>query len=79
MPFNLKELIRYHRKKSGLSQQGLAQMAGIGKTAIFDVEHGKQSVQWDTLSKILSALNIRVVFDSPLMKSFQENQEGEKL
>lgn len=35
------EMIRFHRKKSGLSQAELGFIAGLGKTVIFDVEKGK--------------------------------------
>jgi HTH-type transcriptional regulator/antitoxin HipB len=46
----------------------LAKVAGVGKTVIFDIEHGKESVQFDTLKKVLEALNIRFVFQSPLIE-----------
>lgn len=75
MAINIGELLRYHRKRSGLSQSELARIAGVGKTAVFDVEHGKEIVQWDTLSKILHALNIKVGFESPLMASFREKEK----
>ncbi|MBP9727169.1 MAG: helix-turn-helix transcriptional regulator [Gammaproteobacteria bacterium] len=68
----LARCIHYHRKKSGLTQAQLAQFAGIGKTVVFDVEHNKNSVQLDTLLRILSVLNIDIQLDSPLMKEFQE-------
>ncbi|MFA4904577.1 MAG: type II toxin-antitoxin system Y4mF family antitoxin [Desulfobaccales bacterium] len=54
------------RKKSGLSQAELARLAGIGKTAVFDLEHGKATVQLDTLLKVLRVLNIRIEFAGPL-------------
>ncbi len=63
----LSEIIREHRKKSGLTQVELARLAGVGKTAVFDVEHGKASVQMDTLLRILRVLNIKVHLQSPLM------------
>ena len=65
---NLADLIRLHRKKSGLNQQKFAQLAGIGKTAVFDLEHGKKTVQIDTLLKVLTVLNISIELSSPLMK-----------
>jgi HTH-type transcriptional regulator/antitoxin HipB len=49
----LESFILHLRKKTGLTQQELAQLAGVGKTVIFDLEHGKQSIQLDTLLKIL--------------------------
>lgn len=63
----LNELIRKHRRVSGLSQAKLAKLAGVGKTVVFDLEHGKQTIRFDTLTKILTVLNISITFDSPLM------------
>lgn len=61
---------------SGLSQAELAKLAGVGKTAVFDLEHGKQSIRYDTLTKILSVLNITVRFDSPLMTRLQQAESA---
>ncbi|WP_234999873.1 hypothetical protein [Legionella quinlivanii] len=38
-------IVRYCRKQSGLSQQAQALLAGAGKTVIFDIEKGKETVQ----------------------------------
>lgn len=65
---NLSELILLHRKKSGLNQQKLAKLAGVGKTSVFDLEHGKKTAQIDTLLKVLSVLNISIELSSPLTK-----------
>jgi y4mF family transcriptional regulator len=64
----LSEVIRFHRKQSGLTQKGLADLAGVGKTVIYDIESGKETVQLDTIKKILDVLNIKIKFESPLMK-----------
>ena len=66
------DLVRLHRKKSGLSQSALAALAGVGKTVIFDLEHGKMTVQLDTLLRILGALNIEMKFCSPLLDALKE-------
>jgi len=66
----LKEIIKKHRRMSRLSQAELAKLAGVGKTVIFDLEHGKETVRYDTLKKIFSALNITISFESPLMQRF---------
>ena len=67
MNSKLQEIVRQHRKRSGLTQAQLAKLAGVGKTVVFDIEHGKQSVQFDTLLKILRVLNISLSFHSPLL------------
>jgi HTH-type transcriptional regulator / antitoxin HipB len=58
--------IRALRKKSGLTQIQLAEMVGVGKSVIYDLEKGKETVQLSTLVKILSGLNIKVKLLSPL-------------
>ena len=62
----LSKMIQVHRKASGLSRKALADIAGVGKTVIFDLEHGKQTVRLDTVLKVLDALNIKIHFQSPL-------------
>ena len=71
----LSKIIYYHRKRSGLSRIALANLAGVGKTAIYDIEHGKDTVQWATIQKICKALNISLSFDSPLMQQFKQSYE----
>lgn len=61
----LAELVRNYRKQSGLTQQQLAQIAGVGKTVVYDIEKGKLTVQLDTLQKILSVLNIQTEYKTP--------------
>jgi transcriptional regulator with XRE-family HTH domain len=73
----LAEVIRLHRKVAKLSRVQLAELAGVGKTVIYNIEHGKESVQLDTLQKILNVLNIKIVLTSPLMEDLQ-NTENEK-
>ena len=63
----LAQIIRMHRKAAKLSRVHLAELAGVGKTVVFDIEMGKESVQLDTLRKILKVLNIKIILKSPLM------------
>ena len=70
----LGKIISFHRKKSGLSRIELAHLAGVGKTVIYDVEHGKSTVQWETITKILKVLNISIHFESPFMHQYEKSQ-----
>lgn len=72
-PEIIANLIRYHRKQSGLSQRELAQLAGVGKTVIFDLEKGKETIQLNTLIKVLDVLNIKIKFDTPLSQSNEKD------
>jgi HTH-type transcriptional regulator/antitoxin HipB len=70
------QIILLHRKKAGLSRQDLAMVAGVGKTAIFDMEHGKKTTRTSTLLKVLNALNISLLLDSPLMGHLVESNDA---
>jgi y4mF family transcriptional regulator len=70
--------VRYHRRRSGLSQRALADLAGIGKTSVFDIEKGKPTVRWATLAAVLRVLNIDLVMDSPLMTAFRASGGGNR-
>jgi y4mF family transcriptional regulator len=65
-------LIRCHRKKSGLTQRQLADLAGVGKTVVFDIEHGKETVQFSSLQNVCQVLNISIQLDSPIMEQCME-------
>lgn len=58
-------IVHYYRKQSGLSQQELARLAGVGKTVVYDIEKGKESVRLSTLLKVLDILNIQIKFATP--------------
>lgn len=75
-PHILSKVIRQHRKIAGLSQLQLAELAGVGKTVVFDLEKGKETVQLDTLRKILNALNIKVELTSPIMNQIHFDEIG---
>ncbi len=66
------EIILFHRKKSGLTRNQLADLAGVGKTVIYDIEKGKETIRFLTLQKVLKALNIKITFTSPLMEVLNE-------
>lgn len=72
---HISEVVKYHRKRSGLTQRQLAEFAGVGKTAIFDIEHGKTTVQLETLVQVFKVLNISVTLDSPLMTQMEKKDE----
>ena len=66
--FDLGALVKEHRKKAGLTQLELANLAGVGKTTVFDIEKNKETVRWNSLMAVLQVLNIKLEFKSPLTK-----------
>jgi len=77
-PQELADAIKMHRKVAKLSRIRLAEMAGVGKTVIYDIENGKETIQLNTLRKILRVLNIKIELRSPLMNNLQidRNEKG---
>jgi transcriptional regulator with XRE-family HTH domain len=55
------ETIRAYRKKVGLTQEKLAERAGLHHNFIGEVERGNMEVSLTSLVKIAKALRVRVV------------------
>ena len=66
--FDLGLFVKEHRKQAGLTQLELANLAGVGKTTVFDVEKNKETVRWNNILAVLKVLNIEVKFISPIHK-----------
>ncbi len=66
------QAIKRYRKLTGLSQKELADLAGVGKTVIFDLEKGKSTVRLDTFLKVCATLNIKVFLQTPLMDAHEK-------
>ena len=69
----LHDIIYFHRKQARLSRMELADMAGVGKTVIYDLEKGKETVKWSTVQAVLKALNVKIRFESPLMQNNEKS------
>jgi len=74
-PLTLAAFLKKHRKAARLTQIQLAEMAGVGKTVVHDIEKGKETIQLVTLRKILHVLNIKVALISPLMNQIIEDTD----
>ncbi|MCD4708642.1 MAG: helix-turn-helix domain-containing protein [Candidatus Sabulitectum sp.] len=68
----LGNLVRFHRRKAALTQMQLGDLAGDGKTTVYDIEKGKTTVQFDNLFAVLSALNIQIKLSGSLTAAFSE-------
>ncbi len=69
-------IVRFHRKQAGLSRIDLADIAGVGKTVVYDIENGKETVRLNTLVKILAALNVSILLNSPLMNRYRGDDDA---
>ena len=50
---NVSTFIKYHRKKSGITQEELAAKAGVGIRFIRELEQGKETLQLDKVEQVL--------------------------
>ncbi len=59
---DLDKIIKNRRKTLAISQQDLAEMAGIGLATLKDIERGKGNPSMATVSKIMEVLGMEIVF-----------------
>ena len=58
----LAEVIKSRRKALDISQQDLAEMAGIGLATIKNIERGKGNPSIGTVSKIMEVLGMEIEY-----------------
>jgi y4mF family transcriptional regulator len=54
-------IVRSYRKAAGMSQQELADYAGVGRRFISDLENGKSTVAFGLVVNVAAALGIELV------------------
>lgn len=74
----LKEVVKYHRKEAGLSRRELSELSGVSTTFLSDLEGGKETLQYDKVLAVLRTLNIKCVFQSPLLTRMSAASERGK-
>ena len=58
----LKDIMKERREFLSLTQQDLAEMAGVGLATIKDIERGKGNPALNTIKKILEVLGIEIEY-----------------
>jgi len=59
---NLQQVMKTRRKTLALSQQDLAEMAGLSLATIKDIERGKGNPSMSTVMRILEILGIEIQY-----------------
>ena len=70
----LGHLIAFHRKKASLTQVGLAELAGVSRSVVQDLEAGKGRTVWMHVEAILSVLNVELQPFGPLVAKWKESR-----
>lgn len=64
--WNVGEFVRARRKSNGLSQQALAELAGVSQPFLSDLEQGKATLRMDAVNRVLAVFGKRLgVVDAP--------------
>jgi transcriptional regulator with XRE-family HTH domain len=62
-PASLGTAIRHYRRAAGLSQAELAEMVGVHRSYLSDLERGQSSEQVKRLLRILKQLGVRITLE----------------
>ena len=73
----LASLVRFHRKRAGLSQVDMASMADVSRKVIQDLEAGRNGISWRNLMAVLAVLNVNLRPDGPLIDEWFSRWETE--
>ncbi|NQU65028.1 MAG: helix-turn-helix transcriptional regulator [SAR324 cluster bacterium] len=65
MAQKLSEMVLKIRKHAGLTQKELADLAGVAKNLVYELEKGKMTIRYSNLLKVLHVLNIEVKYILP--------------
>ena len=70
--------IRDIRKQAGLSQQALAELSQLSRTAIQNLESGDVEIHLSTLLSVCETLNITLTLHHPLLPFVRNNMAIQK-
>lgn len=63
MSMSVQEVMKERRKKLGITQQDLAEMAEVGISTIKQIESGKGNPSLGTVEKIMEVLGMEIKFE----------------
>ena len=75
---DLGTLVAFHRRKAGLTQVELAQLAGVSRFIVQELEAGKGRTTWKHVEAVLQTLNLRLEPSGPLVEEWRIWKETSK-
>ena len=73
---DLASLVAFHRKKAGLTQVELAELAGVSRFVVQAIEAGSGRTTWRHIESILKSLNLTLEPRGPLVELWQKSKES---
>ncbi len=52
--------VRVRRKQLHIDQQTVADLAGVSRKAVSDIERGKPTIRFDVLARVLTAVGLKI-------------------
>ena len=68
----LGSLVRFHRRKAGLTQIQLAELAEVSRFIVQELEAGKGRTTLKHLEPVLQSLNLSLVPNGPLVEEWRQ-------
>lgn len=60
---NIANSLKEYRKSNGLTQQDIADLAGVSRKAINELEQGKDTIQFKIVLKVLAVTDLRLTLE----------------
>jgi len=73
----LASLVRFHRKRAGLTQVDMASLADVSRKVVQDLEASRDGVSWRNLMAVLAVLNVKLRPTGPLINEWFSRSEIE--
>lgn len=68
---DLASLVAFHRKKAGLTQIELAELAAVSRFVVQEIEAGSGRTAWNHIGSVLKALNLNLEPSGPLVEEWR--------
>ena len=75
---DIASLVVFHRKKAGLTQIELAELAEVSRFVVQDIEAGSGRTTWRHIESILKSLNLEFELKGPLVESWRIWKDSSK-
>lgn len=72
---DLASLVAFHRKKAGLTQFELAELSGVSRFVVQDLEAGNGRTTWRHVESVLKSLNLNLEPQGPLVEAWHKSKE----